>query len=469
MIGIFFRPDKTQIVRAKIKSDKKIYVKEFLEIASYCQSFLNESEQSIFKIFQDLKTKFKFGNEDIFLVLPDEFFEMIDTTNITNDDELRRFVEDGTGLNFEEVYISIPIESTPGTNHKKTICAIQKFFVDEIAQTADRLNMQVVSIESASVAMFRALGDWKREKILVPVTEFSADIFSYSPLGGIFKFETDLAEKNFLENITAAEEELKSAIRKRDIAAEYTFTSINENVPVNILNERININLGVRQGEELKFQNCVVVEKNIIQSDWLAVVGTLLQNYGEESEIFADCPQFLKNGSGNILPKEMQVGTQIKHWRQVATNIFNRVAVIMFAVLALEIGVIFYLNTIKISEELQTKYDTAQKSDSNLSREIKIIELAKKEDEKPTEVFSTLMKYRMDNLFLTNFSVGGSDSANNWVKFQAVAEDPILFQDLLSRLRDEKKFTNCGLAEISSDTSNFKKANFNLGKGRDEK
>jgi len=194
-----------------------------------------------------------------------------------------------------------------------------------------------------------------------------------------------------------------------------------------------------------------------------------MQVYGASEEIFSDCPPFLKIGSGNILPKEKQVGAKIKHISQIVKRWLTITAVLMFGVLMTEVAGIFYLSTIKITPELQSAYDEAQKSDAEINREIGIVELAKKEDEKPIEAFATLMQYRTEDLYLTNFSIGGNDTAVNWVKFTAVSEDPIKFQDLLSRLREEPKFQNCSLAEISSDTGDYKKANFSLGKGREEK
>ena len=239
-------------------------------------------------------------------------------------------------------------------------------------------------------------------------------------------------------------------------------------MPVNILSDKVKIDLGERQGSKLKFQNCVEVGQKINESEWLAAVGTLMQVYGENDEIYADSPPFLKIGSGNILPEEMKVGAKMKYLQQMLKKWLVGVAITIFGVLAVEIGGMLYLNTIQITSELQTEYDEAQKTDAELSREVQIIELAKQEDEKPIEAFTTLMQYRTEDLYLTNFAIGGNDASVNWVKFTAVSEDPIKFQDLLSRLREEKKFTNCSLAEISSDTGDYKKANFSLGKGREE-
>jgi len=458
------------VVRAKVRSDKKLLVKEAMEAES-CLKYFRESAKGnqITELFQELKSEFKLGNEDVYLVMPDEMFELTDTANITGEAELRQFVEDGTGLKFDEMYVSTAIEATPGQYNKKTVYAMRKNLVDAIATAADKLNIQVVSIEAASMATVRGIGDWKREKILLPVTEIGADIISYSPLGGIFKLETNLTEKKFIEQPERSERELKSAIKRRDIAAEYTYTSINDKVPITILSDKAKINLGERQGGEVKFQNCVEFEKPVKASEWITAVGTLMQVYGASEEIFSDCPPFLKIGSGNILPKEKQVGAKIKHISQIVKRWLTITAVLMFGVLMTEVAGIFYLSTIKITPELQNAYDEAQKSDAEINREIGIVELAKKEDEKPIEAFATLMQYRTEDLYLTNFSIGGNDTAVNWVKFTAVSEDPIKFQDLLSRLREEPKFQNCSLAEISSDTGDYKKANFSLGKGREEK
>ena len=101
---------------AKGKGDKKLFVKDTVEVGS-CLKYFKEGNQ-IAELFQKLKKEFKLGNEDVYFVLPDEMFEMTDTANTENEVELRRFVEDSTGLDFSEVYISIPIQATPGQYKK---------------------------------------------------------------------------------------------------------------------------------------------------------------------------------------------------------------------------------------------------------------------------------------------------------------------------------------------------------------
>ena len=121
MIGIFFRPDKTQIMWAKVKGDKKLLVKDTIEAESCLKVFkeCQTGENKIPELFQELKKEFKLGSEDVYLVMPDEMFEMTDTANITSDAELKRFVEENTGFNFEELYVSTAIQAIPGTYKKK--------------------------------------------------------------------------------------------------------------------------------------------------------------------------------------------------------------------------------------------------------------------------------------------------------------------------------------------------------------
>jgi len=132
------------VVRAKVRSDKKLLVKEAMEAES-CLKYFRESAKGnqITELFQELKSEFKLGNEDVYLVMPDEMFELTDTANITGEAELRQFVEDGTGLKFDEVYVSTAIEATPGQYNKKTVYAMRKSLVDAIATAADKLNIQV--------------------------------------------------------------------------------------------------------------------------------------------------------------------------------------------------------------------------------------------------------------------------------------------------------------------------------------
>ena len=105
------------------------------------------------------------SGEDIYLVFPDEKFELVDTANITSEEEMERVLKESIGKSKEEFYISTPFHSTPGTYNKKTIYAIRKNFADKIIQAADELNIQISSIEAESMATMRAVGDWRKEKI----------------------------------------------------------------------------------------------------------------------------------------------------------------------------------------------------------------------------------------------------------------------------------------------------------------
>ena len=506
MVSIFFKPDKTQIVTAILKNGK-VCVKSATEIESrfnlfsaavekennikkHYSPFYGEVEiekeppskvkfntdrkEALAQFFSGLKKDFIDKFDEVYIVLPDELFSVIDCFEFTTEDNLENTVSEIADMSFNDLAVAIPFEATPGQFNKKSVYAMEQEIIDDIIAAAVKSDIPLNSIEAASLSVIRAIADWRTEKILFPIYSTSADIISYSPLGGIFRLETDL-NKNYLENYRIdAEEEIRSVLCQRDVAAEKTFKSINLNVPVYVLDnskcvENIS-SLNARKGE-IKISDCIKLENNSNPIKWIGALGTMLQVLDENSELYATKPPFLRIKSGNLLPENIRVGTRIKRFGKLTKNILQKAVAILGVSLIASLAIFFYFHSIKISSDLQSKYDSAKEEEVLINRDFEILELSKKENYHPVESFITLMKYRPEELKFLNINVGNNSGANvlnDWIKFTVVSKDPILFQNMLSRLREEKSFTNCSLNEINSDTTGFKKANFMLGKGGDK-
>ncbi len=501
MTGIFFRPDKTQIVSAEVKH-KKLKILKTENLGSFFDilqtpnkknagggeepfRFAGSPEKKPLEPKQanretrrtKIETFFRYLREnsgikkydEVYIVLPDEIFSVVDVIDYTTDENLQKTIEEMTGKDFEKFYVTTPIKATPGQYNKRTVYAIDKKLIDDFAAAAEKCNILLTSIEPASLSMVRAVADWRTEKIFFPIYRETAEIISYSPLGGVFRLETNMTGEVLQNYGQAADQDVKTVLRQRDAAADWTYQSSNVNVPVTVLGsyKRLKDLPALRDRADLNLKMSEIVEGVFDDSkDWIGTVGTLLQDFDEDSELYSSCPQFLKIESGNILPENIRVGTKIKMWGQVTQSILKKATAVLSVILAAGAGAIFYLNSIEVTSDLQSRYNTAKKEELQMNQDIQIITLAKKENVQPIESFFTLLKYRPEELKLTNVNVGNmsGNNATEFIKFVGVSENPILFQEMLSKLRGEKLFANCSLNEITSDTKGIKKANFILGK-----
>ena len=500
MVSIFFSPDKTQIVTAVLKNgrlqiksvnemdsrfniflqsvdkDKKseIYYSPFFgerekELSVQPQAVVNRQE-ALFQFFTGLKKDLIEKFDEVYIVLPDELFSVIDCFDYTTEANLNDTIAEISDMSIEDLVIATPFEATPGQFNKKTVYAIQGEIIEDIISAATRCDIPLNSIEAASMSVIRAVANWRTEKIFLPIYSTSADLISYSPLGGMFRLETDLSGNYFEKYKAGADNEIRSVLFQRDVAAEKTFKSINLNVPVYVLGNSASIanlpSLSSRIGT-LNLSEFIESEPNLNLNNYIGAVGTMLQVIEDSSEIYSTRPSFLKIKSGNLLPENIRVGTRIKRFGNVTRSVLKKAVALLTLLLVVSVGIFFYFSNIKVSTDLQSNYEAAQKEESVIKRDFEILELSKKEDYHPVESFITLLKYRPEELKFLNINIGSNSGniANDWVKFTVVSKDPILFQNMLSQLREEKTFNNCTLSEINSDNTGFKKANFMLGKG----
>ncbi|MGL5258200.1 MAG: hypothetical protein ACRC76_14325, partial [Proteocatella sp.] len=342
MISLYLRPDKTQIVKGRLKKDKTLSVSCAMEIQSYWAALTdaqNFSEEDFFDqsndlgdLFKEIKTILPTLYEEVYVVLPDTLFCSINCGEGLTEDEYMEFVRKTTGKPDENVYYSFPVTTAPGGESKKTFYAIDRTIVNRLIAAAQKENISLTSIEPASYSFIRCCNRWKEEHFLIEIFEKQAIMVSYSPVSGIFSFSTpSLASEQLMVDLKLANQEIESTISLYDFAAEKVFSSMNVDVPFKVLTEKKDIlSLDVfknRLADPERMPENVDIDIPLeYQQDWLIPVGTLLQSTDKELD---DLPAFLHISSANILPAQIQMTAKFNQWKHLVKK-YSRIMIICF-------------------------------------------------------------------------------------------------------------------------------------------
>lgn len=484
MIGLYLRPDKTQLVKGKLKKDKTLSISVATETQPYWDALTDQSGEfkedeilDLSNLFREINTMVSTSYEEFHIVLPDSLFYMIDSAEFLTDEDFMYSVREKTGKEDEEVYYSFPITTAPGGQQKRTFFAIDRDVVNRLIEAAQKENITLASIEPASIAFLRSCTRWQEEHFLIEIFNEQATMVSYSPAGGIFSLNAPNLGVNQLRRDTeTANQEIRSMFAIHDYTAEKVFSSMNVNVPFTILTEDrtiLELDAFKERPSAAEFLPTFVAADidPEYQQEWMIPTGTLLQNQEIEDELYTTLPPFMQIASANVLPEKIQMGAKFKQWKQLAKK-YSRILILFLAVLSFfEVAGILYFSSITISKQLQTDYDSAQKDIQDIDAEIKILAAAKKEHEYPMEAFTKLMDNRPNNCGFSSVSIGNNGQVKSndekWIRLMAVSTDPIVFQSYAATLSNDEMFTNVNLNKIDTDSSSgFKTAEITIGKGK---
>lgn len=478
MISLYLRPDKTQVVKGKIKKDKTISISDATEIQSYwtaltAQSICEENLHDLSNLFHEIKSIISTSYEEFYIVLPDSLFYMVKCAEFMTNEDFMHSVRKETNKKDEEVYYSFPITTSPGSQPKRTFFAIEREIINRLLMAAKEENITLSSIEPASMSFIRCCASWPEEHFIIELFGDQATMVSYSPVGGMFSLKAPISK----DNSETANQDINSMLALHDYTAEKVFSSMNVNIPFTIFSEDKDKN--ILELEAFKGRSAVAkelpsfVEANIApeyHQEWMIPIGTLLQNYEPEDELYATLPSFLQITTANILPKEIQMGAKFQQWKQLAKR-YSRIAIFFLAVITFaEAAGTFYFDSICISPQLQADYDSAQKDSKDIDAEIKLLATAKKDHEYPMEAFKALMDNRPNNCGFSSVSIGSNGQTKNadekWIRLTAVSTDPIVFQSYAAALTNDEMFKNANISKMDTDSSGFKTAELILGKGK---
>ncbi|MBR3723322.1 MAG: hypothetical protein IKN12_11270 [Selenomonadaceae bacterium] len=497
MLAIYLQPDSVKIVQAKLRKDNILDVQDYLnaeessELSNdkkYLDMLLNFSEgtykedvEAFAELFREIKKIPKYKRENIYIVLPDFMFYMVDCFTYDKDMDMEPQIRSFVNIDLDQIYYSMPILTNPAPQENcATIYAIERKYIDFIISAAEVARVRLASVEAASISFLRASGIFQKEEFIFQGFEKHATMIAYSSIAGLFAMDVpELALENlgYLPERDHAEALIKASIIQFENTAEQTFTNINDDIPITLLANPILIEsfnaFKEREGKRQHFAPFILSEiPENEQQDWMPVVGTLLQSiefpnlsYGD-SVVIDDYERVL---SGNILPDDIQKSSKTYQLLSKIKRTSFIGSVAMGVVFLAELIGIFALSTVEIPPSLEQEYQEAQENSKQLDTELQVFELAAKEHQYPLQGIKAVIDNRPKDIGFLSVQVGG-DGKNvdaNWVRLKVVAQDPLLFQSYLSALQNDERFGNVVISEIdANDSAGIKTANITLAKGK---
>lgn len=482
MISVYLKPDSTQILQGEIRKgilriqDYKTIEQSYLGCMNGSDSEIRE-ELSYF--FSDIRGIYKSKTDEVYIVLPDYLFSVIDCFQTIDDAQLEDSIAQAAHDRIENVCYARPIITSPEPQQIiTTACALPRRLVDLFVEAAKTEKVHLASIEPASVSYLRASARFNKEELCLTIFANQATFTGYSSNGGLFKMDApELCSKSLSSmGHEEAEQTIKRYIAEFEHAALKTYEYLNQGLPYTI-HESSNVSSTYAAIAERKAPKAYFPENLIdsgamsdsLQHGWMAATGTLLQEIDFSDDEYSECiDPFMTVQSGNILPAEIQSSSK-KFKQMVSLMKLAKTAIVMLSILSIaEIVAIFMFSSVSIPNGLQEDYDAGQQSIELINKELKVIELQEKEDQKPLEVYSTLLKEKPQEIGFSSFEVGSDTKPDptKWVKVKMVAKDPMLFQGYVQTLSADSAFSGVALPKMTSDNrTGAKVAELILGKG----
>lgn len=488
MIGIYMRPDRTQVIKGEIKKNKNLDIILTQNLSAYTDALAHEDVERLTDMFWEIKEMTATFTEEIYLVLPDYQFFSVDcylASNTADEDVERRQIEevfqDRLRIErMEDIYYAIPVLCKSSFETRRTFYTIDRKKIDAIIEAAKAADVALVSIEAASYSYLRSLHKWDEEHCLVEIFDHNACIVSYSPVAGVFRHDCiELNGHSFEADPVAVNDKVNVVLMQNDMTAKETFEMINSDRPLRLLSDKKEIRMVPAWGNRLQPPDCFPggVDSNLIddeQAEWMVPLGAILQAYEEKDvSMYEPKPECLTLINANVLPAEVRKNSRFQRFRKIAKKYAKILAVVLAILTGGEILGILYFNMVSIPDTLQSEYDRAHKDFDPLKKELEIIGVAKTEDQYPIEALDGILSQRPQNLRFAEIEIGEKgnvkEADRKWIRFTAKTEDPLLIRDYTSRLSQDNRFAVVNVEQISSDSStNLKAATVVIKKGKVE-
>lgn len=483
MLAIYLCPDRTQILKVKTKSKNAGleivyggYVTPYLEHIRRCD--VNQ----LIEMFTEVKAATSVKSEEIYVVLPDHFFTRIDCIDFISQERLLEDLEKSLKSPLENLCIAYPIDVQTGATHRKTVCVIERELVDIIVAAAKEADVTLVSVEPASIAYFRSVGQWQTEKFAFLNYGETTSIASYSPIAGLYSYvlTQNISKAKIEENAAEVNAAIDEVLIKSDNINQATFGMANPDIiEVHMIADAPQLYkaLPVLENRQVD-KNCLpgLVKHDIdpgAQGEWTIAVGTLLQ---EIPEVYMGSVEFMHFATANVVPDDARTRSRFEQLRKTMKKYSVRIIIAACAVLFAELSAITYYSLIEIPPSLQEEYGRAQKELTMIEKELKIIEQSQKEDQQPMAALRVLVSEKPPNMGFTTIEIGDKQSSGadknskkvKWVTFAARTVDPMMFQDYTTRLSEQSIFDGVSINQISSDSNGTKSARVTVWKGKVE-
>lgn len=483
MIAIYLSPDQTQVVRAKLKKNICVNIQQ-----SYCieQSFLpnqtvdtedgaNRCVDGFVELFQSVSGKHR--NDDIYLVLPDYIFSMIDCFSFMTEDDIKAHIKATTQQNLEQICYAKPIVTAPEPQQKLvTVCALSHTLINCIYEAANQAKVQLASIESAGISFLRCTGVFNKEELMLQSYTHHATFTGYSSNGGMFKLDAPELSLDNLGHMTAqnADQMIEQNMVEFESVAHQTFEFLNQDLPYTLqMSPRMVQSFPVlREKQAPAHQFPDFIDPGDIPAgedeNWMCAVGTLAQDIDFSSDNFINVLDAYETiQSGNVIPEDILKSNKKSHQKQKALRYTTFGIIGMTALSIIEFCIILLLSNVQIPPGLEKDYQAAQSSMDSINKELELIHMRQKEHEYPVEAYAALLSDLPEGIGFNSVEIGDDKRDNSkWIKAKVVSADPLKFQAYVSALSKNKVFNGVSIPQIASDSStNFKTADLIIGKG----
>lgn len=492
MIAVYLQPEAVQMVRGKIRKDNHLEIQAAEEIKlppgakSYFDILLGRKNMShdeaageLSLLFTDVQTAMKTRREEIYLVLPDFLFTLVDYFQYATEADIEQSISSLLmGRNIQEVCYSVPIKVNPSPQeHGGTVYAMERDLVDIIVAAAEKAGAKLYSIEAASLSFLRSGRVFRKEEFSLHAFEHQATFIGYSSLAGIFKLDMPELSLSNLSNMDAdaANNLLFSSIIAFESTAEQTFTYVNQDVPLILFGGPVltdHLVLQERSAPPQTFAKYILSDiAESEQQNWMCAVGTLLQSIEFPSSFFPDIEidDWEKIGSGNVLPEEVQ-----RHTR--AYQVLNKIKrgstlgiAALVSLLVLEVVGMLFMSITSIPEDLQAEYKAAKADSAEYDKELNVIQVAENEHQYPMEAMDSILASKPGDLHFLSLSIGGEGKQADaqWIKLKVAAADPLSFQEYIGSLQRDDRLNGANIAKVDKNAaSNMNTAEIVIGKGK---
>lgn len=479
MIGVFLRPDYTQVIIGK-KKKNMLHLTDYKVIE---QNYLKALEMDAISaveawryFFQDVQSVTGRKNDEIFLVLPDYLFTTIDCFPSESPQDINNYLINNLSIQLEDVYYSVPIITSPEAQQPiVTVCAIRQEIVNFIIEAARNENVHLISIEPASVSMLRGECTYNKETLALFMYKDKATFIGYSPNGGIFKMDNDDLSINNLKTQSAenVEDIIMCAMNEFELTAEKTFEYLNQNLPYMVFSSDSDFTdtikvIATRKDTPRCFNRMLVDDNNIqehIQQEWL-FAGTLLQFKDFSDDMLSEyIDSYMQIVSGNVLPEYVQMKSkkfhQLQHMMKLGCYLLAFLAVLSLV----EAVAIMFFSSTHIPKELQQDYDSGQATIRLIEEELNLIKQEQNEDQQVMEAYKAVMSVRPQEISFIEFEAGNVKKTSEWIKIKLISSDPLKFQSYVKSLSDSGIFSSVNIPQIVDNGNVAKIANLVLGRG----
>ena len=483
MIAVYIQPGYTQVVVAKQRKKQlkiqscKIIQHGNKDYLSCLENINPDTIQDFQSLFEDVKSISQKPGDEIYIVLPDYVFLMVNCFGSTTKDQTRDEILNRLALTMEQIEYSTPITTSPEPQKPiVTACVLSSEITDVLIEAANNTNVHLVSIEPASISFLRTKCAYNQEELALFIFNEKATFIAYSQLGGLFKVDNNELSLQNLGNMTQeeAEQTIVAAISEFEMTAQTTFEYLNRDLKYTIFAKDSAVktfNILAARNAPMKYLPDMVDASYIPleeQQDWLCVVGTLLQYIDFSSDEFEECiDSYEQVSSGNILPEEIQNKSK-KYYRTQQMYKLGKAAIIFMAIIsAMELIAILLFSTTHIPPGLEDDYASAKESITKIEAELNVINLEQQEDQQPLAVYNAVMASRPQEIGFVSFEVGSDSNTNSgdWVKIKMLAADPLKFQNYINELSSDSMFGSVAIPQITTDNgSGAKVATMTLGK-----